>query len=315
MVQAIAPAEHKQTRLVLAESVDGPEIAAPWIGPLLALGTRASRYAKTNDGRQLVIALSVPKRDFAAALIGCGWVLASQVPSLPEPLETLRGLAPGQPIRAVNSNWIIAGNFTSLDEGSDPPRAQFAGSTWRIDGIRALATLDELGNPEREPRWEPTSIEHMAGLDVDWEKRLALPAADLAIVGTLKWLEEDFDAYLGKEHDHWPLTWIRRIVKPRVGRVATWFTSMYSSARVSDHLPFQGGFKAVILDGNGAVKHLAEIDAPVVICVLDRSIADETGAEIITQFRNTRGVPVSLAADVKWQPPAGVEALSFTMAL
>ena len=71
----------------------------------------------------------------------------------------------------------------------------------------------------------------------------------------------------------------------------------------------------MILDGNGAVKYLAEIEAPVVICVLDRSVADETGAEIVTQLRNSRGEPVSLSGDLGWQPPAAVEALAFTVAL
>lgn len=303
------------TRIVLSETVDEPGRAAPWIGPMLALGSRASRYARERSDRQLVIALSVPKRDFAAALIGCGWVLASEAPALPAPLETLKELEAGHSLRAVNSGWVITGHFSSLDERANPPRAQFAGSMWRVDGIRALAALPELDHPEREPRPAPGSVERMARLDLAWDARLALPAADLAIIGTLKWLDQDFDAYLGRENDSWPASAVRAVLKPKTSRAATWFTTVYASARLADNLPLPKHLRAVILDGNGAIKYLAEIETPVVICVLDRSVADETAAELVTQLRNTRGEPLSLSDDLRWRPPVGVEALAFTVAL
>ena len=71
----------------------------------------------------------------------------------------------------------------------------------------------------------------------------------------------------------------------------------------------------MILDGNGAISYLGEIETPVAICVLDRSVADETAAELVTQLRNTRGEPLSLSDDLDWRPPQGVEALAFTVAL
>ena len=42
----------------------------PWIGAFVSLGSRLRRYADTVSGRQLVVAVSVPRRDYAAALIG-----------------------------------------------------------------------------------------------------------------------------------------------------------------------------------------------------------------------------------------------------
>lgn len=304
-----------RTRLVLSEDPDEPGRAARWIGPMVALGTRAARHHRSNGDRQLVITISVPRRDFAAALIGCGWVLASEAPALPDPLDTLRGMEPGQPLRAVNSRAVITGAFSSLDETVSPPQTQFAGSRWRVDGIRALAALAKLDTPEREPRPEPGSVEHMARLDLAWDARLALPAADLAIVGTLKWLEEDFDAYLAKELDVLAPSSIRSLLRPKATKTATWYTRLFSSARLADHLPLPKDLNAVILDGNGAIRYLGEIEAPVVICVLDRSVADETAAELVTQLRNTRGEPLSLSHDLGWSPPGGVEALAFTVAL
>jgi len=263
----------------------------------------------------LVIALSVPKRDFAAALIGCGWVLASEAPILPEPLEALRGMEVGQPLRAVNSSHIITGKFLSLDERKQPPRARFAGSAWMVDGIRALAPINDFDQPERATRPTPGSVEQMARLDQAWDARLAMPAADLAIVGTSTWLTDDLEAHLGRENDQLPSSKIGSLLMPKGERSATWFTRVYPSARFAHQLPIPQDLIAVILDGNGAIKYLAEIEAPVVICVLDRSVADETAAELVTQLRNTRGEPLSLSGDLGWSPPAGIEALAFTVPL
>lgn len=262
-----------------------------------------------------MIAVSVPHRNYAAALVGCGWVLASDAPVLAAPLEALREMKPGQPLRAVNSHHIITGTFTSLNEAVQPPRAQFAGSGWLIRGIRAITPLTELDHPERASRPKPGSIEHMARLDVTWDARLAKPAADLAIIGTVTWLTEDFEAHIVRENDYLRSSTIGSVLMPKSKRAATWFTRVYSSARLADNLPIAQDVNAVILDGNGAIKYLGEIESPVVICVLDRSVADETAAEVIVQLRNTRGEPISLADDLGWRPPSGVEALGFTVPL
>lgn len=311
----MASPQGRPVQLELSDSADDPGRATPWIGPLLALGTRAARYSRKSTDRQMVIALSVPKRDFAACLIGCGWVLASEAPILKEPLETLREMEPGQPLRAVNSRQVITGTFSYLDERVQPPRAGFAGSAWRVDGIRAIAPIDNVDQPERAVRPAPGSVERMARLDLAWDARLAKPAADLAIVGTLAWLKEDFEAHLARESTLLPSTSIGSVLMPKSSRAATWYTRIYPSARLADFLPIPQDVTAAILDGSGAIKYLAQIEAPVIICVLDRSIADETAADLVIQLRNTRGEPLSLSSDLGWQPPTGVEALAFTVAL
>jgi len=184
-----------------------------------------------------------------------------------------------------------------------------------VDGIRALAPISECDRVERAPRPEPGSLERLARLDLAWDARLAKPAADLAIVGTLAWLHQDFEVHLTRENDPPPSRSIGSLLMPKNGRAATWFTRVYASAGLADHLPLPGDVKAVVLDGNGAVKYLAEIEVPVVICILDRSVADETAGELVTQLRNTRGEPLSMAADLGWCPPAGVEALAFMVPL
>ncbi|OAV52987.1 hypothetical protein A6F49_00805 [Enteractinococcus helveticum] len=155
----------------------------------------------------------------------------------------------------------------------------------------------------------------MAGLDLTWDERLAQPAADLAIIGTESWLKQELEANLGIQNDDKPPSSIRSILMPEEANSATWYTRFFPAASFMDKLPLPTEVNATVLDGNGAAAYLTEIEVPVVICVLDRSIADEATAETIVQLRNTRGEPVSLANDLQWSPPTGVEALGFTVAL
>lgn len=337
MTPSPAPAS---VRLALTEDPFETPIAASWIGPLVALGGLASRYmSKLGSDRQLVVVLSVPKRDFAAALIGCGWVMNSTAPELPEPIDVLRHLEPGTNVRVVTHNEVIADHFRAIDETKKPPRVRLSGSQWLVTGIHAAAVIDhDIDRSVRMPRPNPGAAARIARMDATWDARLAAPKADLAIVGTLKWLSEDLAAFLSREGEavvpELLLAELRKLgvaerarevsglggtladlLLPSAKQCATWFTRLYASARFSDYLPLPRDVCAAILDGAGAIKHVAEVEAPVVICILDRSVADETAAEMVVQLRNSRGEPVSLDEDLRWNPPAGIEALAFTVAL
>ena len=134
-----------QTTLGLAELPAGPIHAARWIGPLLALGARAWRSLAQMSGKQLVITVTVPRRDFAAVLIGCGWLMAHPTPKLRPPIEALRELAPGTPVRIVTDGVIGTSRFRSLDEGHGPARAMMEGGVgWLVDKINAISGLLEL---------------------------------------------------------------------------------------------------------------------------------------------------------------------------
>lgn len=307
--------ERTQVWLGLSEDEEQAPEPAPWIGPLLALGTRASRYVDKNPDRQLVVAVTVPSRDFAAALVGCGWVMASKAPILDSPLEILRSIEPGSAVRAVNNLQVITGRFISLNESLSQPRAQFAGSTWQVSEIKSAAAISSLEVSERMNRPIVGSVGRMAGLDREWEARLAAPAADLAIVGTIKWLQEDFSAFLSRESNDTSPQPIRDLLLPKIGPTATWFTRVYSAARFDEQLPLDPAIRAVVLDGNGAIKYLAEIETQVVVCILDRSVHDESASDLIVQTRNSRGKIVSISEELGWIPPAGIEVLAFTVAL
>jgi hypothetical protein len=322
-------------RLALSDDPLGQAEPASWIGPLVALGARASRFIGQFDGRQLIVAVSVPRRDFAAALIGCGWVMASPEPKRSDPLDVLRGLQPHTPVRVVTTREVIADYFTGLNEATDPPRAHLGGSQWQVSGISAVEVLEDLPTPARTLRPSPGALGRLARIEESWDARLASPAADLAIVGTLSWLREELHALVSRE-DEIPVPInhasgsdsdaknlpgaqdvgsLGNVLLPHGPKAATWFTRLYASAKSADQFPLPDDVRAVVLDGAGATKYLSQIEVPVVICVLDRSVADETAAEIVIQLRNSRGEPVSLREGLEWTPPAGIEALAFTVAL
>lgn len=316
----MVPVVQAETGLMLSENSEHVGVQAEWIGRLVALGARAARYIRAADNRQLVIAVSVPKRDFAAVLIGCGWLLASTKPELPLPLDTLRKLEQGQWVRAVNKRKVLAGSFLSLDESVDPPRARFAGGEWSVDKVRALSEIEDWEIPDRDTRSqdrpEPGSMARMAGLDSVWDAWLARPAADLAIIGTKKWLENDLEACLTREADEGlEHNSIGSLLMPKTTHAATWNTIILPSAGLAESLPLPARLNAVILDGNGAIEYLPDVETPVVICVLDRSRSDAIAEEVIIQWRNTRGEPLVLKDDLAWTPPGGVEALGYTVTL
>lgn len=334
-------AERAPIRLALAQDPLATAEPAPWIGPMLALGARASRYAATRTDRQLIVALSVPRRDFAAALVASGWVMARPAPTMQPPLEVLRGIERGTLLRVVFEREVVVDRFTSLDETTTPPRLHLSGSLWQLPHVRALHIVDDvqLAVPIRMARPHVGAIGRLARLDESWDARLAAPMLDLAIVGTRAWLRDDFDAFLSCEGDvmerpkelvddlakaaekgkpykvafgHGSLL---DVVLPETRKASTWFTKVYASSRFAEQLPLPPGLRAVVLDGSGAIKYLGDIESPVVVCIIDRSVGDETAAEMVVQMRNSRGEPVSIAGDLGWSPPGGVESLAFTVAL
>lgn len=302
------------TTLALAEDAPGPALAASWIGRLVALGARAWRYLQQSPERQVVIVISVPRRDFAAVLVSCGWAMAHPAPVLSPPIEVLRQMEPGTPLRIVTDSKVVTGHFSSLDERRGPARVQVGKSAWFVNRIEALHVLPEPEESERADRPVPGSAARYARLDGAWSARLACPPADLAIIGTLAWLREEVSAYLAPEGDLGDPSRISTLLLPRDAQAATWSTRLYSAASLDDHLPLPADVRAAVLDGTGAIRYLAGIEASAVICVIDRSVADEVAAEIVVQLRNTRGNPVPMN-DLGWQSAPGIEALAFTVPL
>ena len=316
------PLDTSRVELSISERPFEPRKTDFWIGPLVALGGMAARHAEEHPTRQLIVAVSVPRRDFAAVLVGCGWVLGSQAPRLNPPMDVLRGLSRKTPVRLVTEKDVVTDHFVRFHD-TLKPYVELRKSRWLVSRVRAVSTLPSLESPLRAPRPRLGSLAQWARLETTWDDRLASPAADLAIIGTRTWLEEDTSASLSigrgidarsnvpAEHE---ADSIAGLLLPKNEKTATWFTRLFASSRLADELPLPNDIRAAVLDGAGAIKYLTEIESPLVICILDRSVADNTAGEILVQLRNTRGEPCSLSEDLGWRTRAGIEALAFTVA-
>lgn len=304
----------KNVTLRLTDPLDGTSVSASWVGALFALGTRLSRKHDLFSNNQLVLALSVPNRELAAILIGAGWSV-SRPPRAYEtnPTEVARSAQTGDVYRLVNAENVIAGTFRGFDDSKPIPRIGLGSSNWALNRILALAPAEiELEAEIRMERTSLGSIGRLTGATEDWVTRLAAPAADLALVGTRTKLLDEMSVLLSVGDDT-DLDRLSTILSPKGSKAATWFTHLYSTQGFKEELPLPSEILLTVLDGQGAIRYLNDILTPVVVCVFDRSISDQSAAEQVAQLRNTRGTPISLSDEIGWSGHAGIEATCFSM--
>jgi hypothetical protein len=294
--------------LTIADDSESDPVAANWAGSFLALGATLARHADSLDGLQLVVTLSVPRRDYVAALIGAGWTLTRPPrPGAADPLAVVDPLGTDAWYRAVNATYVYFGRLRELDATKIPPRIRYAGSHFRIDGFRRMASARVGESDTRQGRPAPGSLVRYSGAIHDWDDRLISPAQDLALVGIESRLRADLAAILTKSGDSDGDS-LSTLLLPWQPQAATWFSRIYSSATLEEA---PDGYKAAILDGQGAMRFMAETLSPVVVCVVDRSIADESQAENLVNMRRTEGTAVSISEMLGWRPPVGVEVMGF----
>jgi hypothetical protein len=304
---ATSKLENFPLSLSLSHYRDDGGAPSPWVGAFIRMGARVARYARHYPDRQLIIALSVPCRDFAAALIGCGWTLASSPPPLDSPQEELRRLETGASVRVVTKDRVLLTRITGSTHRW--PLVEFGNnaSFWNGEDILALSAAPSIGRYAELDRVPPGTIGRLSA------RRLARPTEDLAIVARSRTsLRAEMSAYLSCESiPGAKATRLADLLLPDDPDAATWSARLYSARGFDGALP--DSVRAVILDGTSAVRRLRDITVPVVFCIVDRSVADESTAEDIVQYRNT-GEALSLRDDIGQVPPPGVEVLAFTVA-
>ncbi|NEW42775.1 hypothetical protein GV793_28225 [Nocardia cyriacigeorgica] len=288
--------------------------AAPWIGAFVVLGARLRRYRSKLGDRQLVVAVSVPRRDYAAALIGAGWVLSGPPPNLDEPIEVFRSASSSTYLRGVTDNRIVTGAFSWLEENRSDPRVLVGGKLLRVERFKAVAAL-EMETPSIDGYLpSPGFLAEFTGASGTWLERLAAPPMDLALVGTAKWLCEDLESFVGNAAEPTAEgTPLCTYVLPDGKRAPTWSTLVVPSARLGDGEMLPESCTTVILERYSAIKYLNDVTAPIVVCIVDRSIADESAAEKIIEARLRNSRPISVVRDLCWIPPQAVEALAFAI--
>lgn len=302
--------------LGLADQPGEPMVVEPWIGPFVALGSLLRRYLSRLDGRQLVLAVSVPRRDYVAALIGSGWMLSSSAPALDEPLAVFEASDRSTYLRAVTDKLIITGQFSRVEAHSSGTRVFTGGKLFPADRYRAVSVLD--GDVKSTVSEVPAYgyLAELTKTETTWLDRLAAPPMDLALVGTSKWLREDLQAVIGDGASVGDSgTTLGTYVLPYDDNAATWSTPIISAARLGEGEVLPESCLAVVLDRYSAIKYLNDITAPIVVCIVDRSVADESAAETILEARQNNSRPVSCVDELRWSPPTAVEALAFTVAI
>lgn len=300
--------------LGLSDAPGEPLTSAQWIGAFVSLGSLLRRYLPKLDGRQLVVAISVPCRDYVAALIGAGWMLSSQPRKLGEPIEVFRSADDSTYLRAVTDNLILTGAFSRLEESRSGLRVRTGGKLLPVARHRAVAQLDCATPALFGPVPEPGFLATLTGAADTWLERLAAPPMDLALIGTAKWLREDLGALIGNGGgDPANETPLDAYVLPYHDHAPTWSTPVIPSARLGEGEVLPKSCTTAILDRFGAIKYLNDITTPIVVCVVDRSVADESAAETIIEARHSNSQPISVVSDLPWTPPRAVEALAFTV--
>jgi hypothetical protein len=264
-----------------------------------------------GDG-QLVVALTVPVRDLAAVLVACGWTLTRPAKQLGIPANIAAALAYGTPVRMVTDHYVIGGPFYGVQDDPSGPRIR-AGGTWELDHVRGLVAVPDLDERRygRRNITVPGTLAGKTGQSASWAVRQCDPRRDLAILGTKSWLGDDMTACVG-----WGPAGladeISAILLPDTDMSPTWAARIYAAQLIQElNLPPDLSF--VVLDGVSAIRWLPAVVSPVVVAVIDRRAADEAASEIVMQVRARSGL-VSLDT-LGWQPPAGIEALAFRVAL
>lgn len=302
--------------LGLADTPGEPLATGSWIGSFVCLGSLLRRYLAKLDGRQLVVAVSVPRRDYVAALIGSGWMLSSPAPVLEEPLAVFEASDRSTYLRAVTEKLIVTGRFINLEPHASGLRVRTGGKFLPVDRYRAVTVLD--GEWESVVGSVPDGgyLADLTGASASWLERLALPPLDLALVGTSKWLLEDLEALIGDGSIEGASgTTLGTYVLPFEPRAATWSTPIISASRLGEGEVLPESCSAAILDRYGAIKYLNAVTVPIVVCIVDRSVADESAVETIIEARHNNSRPVAVVDELGWRPPAAVEALAFTVPL
>lgn len=298
-----------QVGFVLLDEELGRGIPAAWAGSLLGLGARLARR-RPAEGWQHVVAVSLPVRDFAAALISAGWILAQPSTAKQDVYSRAASIPPGTPVRMATPLQLVAGRFFRVDGGPHSARIHVGGSFWRIEAVEHIVAdpvlaEDRFGRIEVMP---PGSLLTRTGHGGTWRIDLCTFAPSVAIVGVQNRLEQELALHAGWAGYGDRYDRLGDILRPDNGRSAFNVSAIVSGGL--DHLPeMPSTIRLSVLDGATAIRWLPVLTSPVVVAVIDRSSVDESAGLAILQRRST-GVRGEMTA-LGWRPPPGVEALAF----
>jgi hypothetical protein len=297
---------------VLLDEEIGDAVPARWAGGLLGLGARLARRSQ-RDGSQLVVAVSLPVRDYAAHLVSAGWILTQPPVPPTDALAEADAIAPRTPVRMTTEQWLIADRFMGVDRTHGTPRIHVGGTSWLINHVEFI-TADPTLSESRYGRHSvarPGSLVRTTGRQKTWSIDQCVATPTVAIIGTRSRLEPELALQTGwagggAGADRFDL--LHDILRPDDGRSAFSASVILPGGREClPDLPPQT--RLAVLDGASSIRWLAEVRTPLVVALIDRSSTDESAAMAVLQRRSI-GQPVQLDS-LRWQPLPGMEALAF----
>ena len=297
--------------------------AGEWIYQLVALGSRLSKYINFVESEQVIVVISVPSREFVAALIAYGWVLEKPVRPRMLPLEVIRLAQPGEIVRLVNKEEVVCGRFDRIDclkESGTGARVIVSGHKWALERLSAAAIVANapVGDGELRRKQLPLLRNTLSAVDDNdrWDRWLAPMSEDIAIIGPKKRLNADLEvSLLRSETDDVSAGAIRRVVIPNEPDAAVWNTGIFSPSNLSEDSAIIGQKQLVILDGSEAISLLEDVSSPLVVCIFDRQKPHQWACDYLRAQKAYSCELIDLAEKVRWTPLPGIEATAFRVKL
>ena len=297
--------------------------AGEWIYQLVALGSRLSKYINFVESEQVIVVISVPSREFVAALIAYGWVLEKPVRPRMLPLEVIRLAQPGEIVRLVNKEEVVCGRFDRIDclkESGTGARVIVSGHKWAVKRLSAAAIVANAPVGDGELRRKKLHLlrNNLSAVDDNdrWDRWLATMSEDIAIIGPKKRLNADLEvSLLRSETDDVSAGAIRRVVIPNEPDAAVWNTGIFSPSNLSEDSAIIGQKQLVILDGSEAISLLEDVSSPLVVCIFDRQKPHQWACDYLRAQKAYSCELIDLAEKVRWTPLPGIEATAFRVKL
>lgn len=314
---------NRKNGFFLSEDLYGSCASGDWIYQLVALGSRVSKYINYVESEQTIIAISVPSREFVAALIAYGWVLLKPVRPWTSPLEVIRSAQPGEIVRLVNKEQVVCGRFDRIEypnESDTGARVIVSGYKWVVDMLSAAAVVVNAPEGDGELRRQERYLlrNNLCAMDNNdlWDSWLANMSEDIAIVGPKKRLNADLEvSLLRSKDDDFSAGVIRRVVIPSGPGAAVWNTGIFSPSDLCEDSTIIGQKQLVILDGSEAISLLEDVSSPLVVCILDRQKPNQWACDYLRAQKAYSCELIDLAEKVRWTPLPAIEATAFRVKL
>jgi hypothetical protein len=299
----------ERSGVVLLDGGGGDPVAAPWAGGLLALGARLARQPP-RDNVQLIVAVSLPARDFAAVLIAAGWLLARPAKAPLMPIAVAEGLQAGTPVRMIAGDCLVADRFFGVDRARGEPRIHVGWTWWRPAAVTCIAA-DSTMPEDRFGRLRipsPGTMATWTGYAEVWAAEQCCASSSVVVLGRKSRLLDEMELRAGWTGLSGQPDRLVDLIRPDDGRRPAWASTIVP-AGLGDLPEFPDPARLAVLDGATAIRWLAEVATPMVVALLDRSAVDDAAGDMIMQARSA-GVPIPLS-QLGWHPFAGMEALAF----